>query len=969
MRKLRRLGCLLFIAALLVMLAPMLPFAEGTAEAYTTGDDYPAEYKNKPKDAVVDRWNFYNRECTSFAAWCLNSRNGVAFTNQYLGASRWGNANTWGTVAQSLGVTVNNTPAVGAIAWWNTGQYGHVAWVKSVSGSNVVIEEYNWNGDGNFHTRTIASTNPTGFIHIRDINPTFALDVNGLLDGTVTGNTSGYGTFDIYINGSLAGNDVSDYYNASAKPGTTWEIKDIKVANGKSFNGIAAGSRTGTLNGDMKIQLQFTTIPASLESSVATTTKVYNGHTYIYVERLSTWYAAKQFSESLGGHLVTVTSAGEDNFIKNLTGGKAVWIGLSDKASEGSWQWLTGESYSYKNWNSGEPNDSAGDEGEEDYVHYSDGGNWNDNGGYKTYHFVCEIDKAYTVKYNANGGTGAPAAQTKGYGVALRLSSKAPTKDCHTFVGWATSPDAQTANYKAGAIYSRNANVTLYAVWKEGKYTDWSTTKPTGVDSSLIETKTQYRYADLKSSAWKQSSTSTLDYVKSWPGGFNTGHSLYGQYHKTPATASETATTKTTVSESLAGYIYWHWCYGTYEYGPINRKISDEWTSTFPTFHAFFSTQNAGHVNPEGRDGGVPYYPNSGVCKDTYWYFQTPVYRQTIVNYTRDAAQDTWSSWSSWSDRRVTASDTRKVQTRTVYRYLKQDIHKWDAGKVTKKATTTSTGIKTFTCTLCGKTKKETIAKLPANKPSYVRIYGADRYATSLKIADAYKKALGVSKFSVVCVADGVNFPDALAGAYFASQNKAPIIDIRSNAPTGPQTMNALNYIKKNLKAGGTVYILGGPGSVPASVQTSLKKAGFKVQRLWGQNRYLSNIEILKAAKVKAGTEFIVTTGTTFADALTASATGKPVLLVAGNALTKEQKAYLAKAGVKKFTIVGTTKEVSIGIENQLKKYASVSRISGTNAYERSIAVAKRYFPGTRTHVNIADGRNFPDALCAGPLA
>ncbi len=288
MRKLRRLGCLLFIAALLVMLIPMLPFAEGTAEAYSTGDDYPAEYKNKPKDAVVDRWNFYNRECTSFAAWCLNSRNGVAFTNQYLGASRWGNANTWGTVAQSLGVTVNNTPAVGAIAWWNTGQYGHVAWVKSVSGSNVVIEEYNWNGDGNFHTRTIASTNPTGFIHIRDINPTFALDVNGLLDGTVTGNTSGYGTFDIYINGSLAGNDVSDYYNASAKPGTTWEIKDIKVANGKSFNGIAAGSRTGTLNGDTKIQLQFTTIPASLESSVATTTKVYNGHTYIYVERLST---------------------------------------------------------------------------------------------------------------------------------------------------------------------------------------------------------------------------------------------------------------------------------------------------------------------------------------------------------------------------------------------------------------------------------------------------------------------------------------------------------------------------------------------------------------------------------------------------------------------------------------------------------------------------------------------------------
>ena len=127
-----------------------------------------------------------------------------------------------------------------------------------------MIEEYNWNYDGKFHTRTISSSDPAGFIHIRDINPTFALDVNGLLDGTVTGNTSGYGTFDIYINGSLAGNDVSDYYNASAKPGTTWEIKDIKVANGKSFNGIAAGSRTGTLSGDMKIQLQCSDYDQSL---------------------------------------------------------------------------------------------------------------------------------------------------------------------------------------------------------------------------------------------------------------------------------------------------------------------------------------------------------------------------------------------------------------------------------------------------------------------------------------------------------------------------------------------------------------------------------------------------------------------------------------------------------------------------------------------------------------------------------
>ena len=280
-------------------------------------------------------------------------------------------------------------------------------------------------------------------------------------------------------------------------------------------------------------------------------------------------------------------------------------------------------------------------------------------------------------------------------------------------------------------------------------------------------------------------------------------------------------------------------------------------------------------------------------------------------------------------------------------------------------ATVTITGKGNFSGSV-KKTFKITAKQQPA---SYARLAGADRYETSLAIAAEYKKALGVSKFDTICVADGVNFPDALAGAYFAYRNKAPIVDIRQNAPTGPQTLNAINYVKANLKPGGKVYILGGPGSVPASVEESLKKAGFKIERLWGSNRYGSNLAILKAAKVPAGTDFIVTTGTGFADALTASATGKPVLLVVGNALTADQKAYLAGAGAKSFTIVGSTNEVSEAIATQLKAYAPVTRLGAVNVYDRCLAVAKKYFPGTQTHINLADGRNFPDALCGGPLA
>lgn len=71
----------------------------------------------------------------------------------------------------------------------------------------------------------------------------------------------------------------------------------------------------------------------------------------------------------------------------------------------------------------------------------------------------------YTVSYNANGGSGAPSAQTKKHGTALTLSTTKPTRANYTFKGWATSSNGGVA-YSAGGSYTANANVTLYAVWE-----------------------------------------------------------------------------------------------------------------------------------------------------------------------------------------------------------------------------------------------------------------------------------------------------------------------------------------------------------------------------------------------------------------------------------------------------------------------------------------------------------------------
>lgn len=70
----------------------------------------------------------------------------------------------------------------------------------------------------------------------------------------------------------------------------------------------------------------------------------------------------------------------------------------------------------------------------------------------------------FDVKYDANGGSGAPSDQTKYFGVDLKLSSTKPTRSGYTFLGWATSSGGSVV-YQPGDTYTANSSVTLYAQW------------------------------------------------------------------------------------------------------------------------------------------------------------------------------------------------------------------------------------------------------------------------------------------------------------------------------------------------------------------------------------------------------------------------------------------------------------------------------------------------------------------------
>ena len=242
------------------------------------------------------------------------------------------------------------------------------------------------------------------------------------------------------------------------------------------------------------------------------------------------------------------------------------------------------------------------------------------------------------------------------------------------------------------------------------------------------------------------------------------------------------------------------------------------------------------------------------------------------------------------------------------------------------------------------------------------RYSGKTRYETSLKVADALKVELGIDQFDTVIIASGTDYADALAGSYLSCQRKAPIllVDAKQNHIDAVR-----GYIQNNLIPGGTVYILGGTAAVSDETETGLE--AYTVRRLSGKNRYETNIAILKEAGI-AGEEILVCSSSSYADNLSAAATGKPILLV-GKGLKDSQKEYLASLGTgKAYIVIGGSAAVSDDITNELSAFGNTIRIGGSTRYETTVNVARAFFSEPKTCV-LTYAKNFPDGLCGGVLA
>ena len=233
----------------------------------------------------------------------------------------------------------------------------------------------------------------------------------------------------------------------------------------------------------------------------------------------------------------------------------------------------------------------------------------------------------YTVTYNANGGTNAPAAQTQTLGTNLTLSKTVPTRSGWTFVGWNTSASATTSAYAPGDTYTENKNVTLYAIWKttltlsydiggggtiasSSKTIYNSTTSATFTISSTVPSRSGYTFK-----GWGDTS-STVKYASGASISISSNKTLYAVWdilYTAPKLGTVTAyrcvSTGARIDTGTYGYVRINWTNGikgtktikptvSASYKPVG-VVQDPWNITLT------STATQAYSNPS--------FPNNNV--------------------------------------------------------------------------------------------------------------------------------------------------------------------------------------------------------------------------------------------------------------------------------------------------------------------------------------------------------------------
>lgn len=249
-------------------------------------------------------------------------------------------------------------------------------------------------------------------------------------------------------------------------------------------------------------------------------------------------------------------------------------------------------------------------------------------------------------------------------------------------------------------------------------------------------------------------------------------------------------------------------------------------------------------------------------------------------------------------------------------------------------------------------------ARIVIASPMTHRIAGNTQYDTSSDIA---KEGWTQSDYAIL--AYGENFPDALAAAPLAKKYNAPILLTESQnlTPTIKQTLQDLK-IK-------SVFIVGGTAVISSTVENEVKDLGINVIRLAGNDRFDTAIEI--ANQLGDVQEIAVVGGDDYADALSVSPIAAqkdaPIILVPRDHLPGSIENYLSSKEIKHTYLIGTTDQINESVSAQ---FPNVERITGSDKYDRNLAVLNRFESNYDwSKLFLATGNGFADALAGSAYA
>ena len=225
-------------------------------------------------------------------------------------------------------------------------------------------------------------------------------------------------------------------------------------------------------------------------------TYTFNGNTYACIDKPMTWKEAEEYCEILGGHLATITSAEEQKFISEIVLAKPqkgyYWLGGTDENSEGNWEWVTGEEWSYTNWSWGQPDNMSGIE---NYLHlYTSNKTWNDmvlDGGNvyhkENYGIICEWENPvkhsrYEVFYDGLTWTEAEAYCESLGGHLATVTSE---EEYDTILSLIPSNSPKSV-FWIGGTSAGNNGVWKWVTDEEWVFDRWASTQPDHADEEYL---------------------------------------------------------------------------------------------------------------------------------------------------------------------------------------------------------------------------------------------------------------------------------------------------------------------------------------------------------------------------------------------------------------------------------------------------------------------------------------------------